>query len=146
MKILIVISSLLGVGLHIRMLGFLLDPQYSADFAGLWGASPLSNRVLTIGAMLVPFVFYAFCGLSCFARVRSWPVTLSGAIILMCAVPYFMKVDDVLPTVARNAFFTAMFSIPYYLAKPKTRGGADGVPSKASRPDEARPQGEQPSE
>jgi hypothetical protein len=145
MKILIIVFSLLGIGLHLRMLGFLVDPQYSADFAVLWEASPLSNRVLTIGAMLIPFAFYAFCGLSCFVRVRSWPVTLCGVIILMCAVPWIIKVNAVLPSVARNAFLTAMFSIPYYFAKPKTRVGADDAPSHELPPDRERQQGESPS-
>lgn len=145
MKILIIVFSVLGIGLHLRMLGFLVDPQYSADFTALWEVSPLPNRVLTICAMLVPFAFYAFCGLSCFARVRSWRVTLCGVIIITCAVPYFVKVNAVLPAVAHGAFLTAMFSIPYYLAKPKARVGAEGDPSNELQPDGERPQGESPS-
>lgn len=127
MKILIIIFSLLGVGLHIRTLGFLIDSHYSGDFAVLWAAASLPNRVLTIGAMLIPFAFYALCGLSCLVKARSWRVTLCGAVVVLCAVPYFIKLDAMLPTVARSALLTAMFSIPYYLAKPKTRTEPDDV-------------------
>ena len=58
MKIVAIIFALLGIGLHVRMFGFLVDPAQSADFAFQWEFTSLANRILVIGAMLLPFAFY----------------------------------------------------------------------------------------
>jgi len=128
MKIVILVFALLGIGLHVRTLGFLVDPQQLANFANQWETAALVNRVLVVASMTVPLVFYIFCIASSFAKTRTWWITLSGLVICLLAVPFFIKLHQRPQNVIPTWFITAMFAIPYYLAKPTTLAGSDKSP------------------
>ena len=119
MKIIAILFSLLGIGLHVRMLGFLVDPELSAAFSLQWSTAPLANRALTVAAIIVPFAFYATCIGACFAKTRIWWLTLIGGGICIAAIPYFSHLYAQNPSIARNSVMAALFALPHYLVKPK---------------------------
>ena len=103
MKIIAIIFSLLGIGLHVRMMGFLVDPELSAAFSLQWQNAPLANRALTVGSMAIPFAFYGTCIAACFVKKRVWWLTLIGGAICLAALPYFSQLHADLPSVAKNS-------------------------------------------
>ena len=124
MKYIGLIFAILGIGLHVRMLGWIIDPTIRKPFVIQWELAPLENRILVVASLVIPFAFYAICIWTCLVNRRSRRLTLLVVVIGLLAIAYFTHLYETLPTVAKNSAWTAFFSIiPYFLrgrAKPAT--------------------------
>lgn len=120
MKLIIIVTALLGVGLQIRMLQWLRDPELFQTFGERWELLSSPSKIAVIFSMMIPFIYYVFCGAVCFVKRRSWIVNLLGICVFSLAGFYFAKLDEITKICSNNAAFLAVCSLAYYLAKPRS--------------------------
>ena len=120
MKYIGILFSLLGFGLHLRMMGFLFDADLAASFRPQWDAAPIENKLLLVGSMVLPFAFYGTCIAACLAKRRSWKLTIPALVIGVLAFFYFTQLHAVSPSIAKNSLWAAFFSYIPYSVKSRT--------------------------
>ncbi len=118
MKLLVMLSALVAIGLHVRVIKSPADPQFRRQFVQDWNNASVLNRALMAGEIALPFAFYGFCLATSRVDARRWWLTLGGAVICVLVFPFFMRLHDVNPMVARSAGSTALLAIPRYLCLP----------------------------
>ena len=126
MHVIGIIFAVLGIGLQLRMLGWLIDSEMRrAMFANL-ASAPFANQMLFVGALLIPFAYYGACIYCCTTKRRRFGATVMLLSIVCAAVPYFYNLHATLPGVAKNAVWAGVFSLSIFFSR------SNGVPDEKS--------------
>lgn len=119
MQVIGLLFVVLGIVLHLRMLGWIVDPELLQIMTTRWAAASIGRQILIVGVLVLPFAYYAACVFACFAKYRSMKATIIVLVVVVLSVPYFFMLNTAFPMVAKNALWAGLLSFPLFFAKGK---------------------------
>ena len=111
------ISALIGIVLHIRMLGWLLDPEPYNEFASTFAMMPITNKLIVIGGMIFPFIFYGVCLKILYIKQKRITLTVAAVTTGIIAIPFYKYAYQHASLVGKNALITAIICYTVYWVK-----------------------------